>query len=454
MAKDSFKLRRAGIFILAFLLSFILIVGAVFVFFGNMQEMLRFKSFLKFGDIRNVTANAAQSTEPEITPSPAIEKQFEYATIAAVGDILIHLAQLPAQYDPATDTYNFNNNFKYVKKYIESADIALANFETTLAGPEWGDYVGYPLFNSPDSLVDALKNAGFDMVSTANNHMYDAGDFGFFRTGRVLREKGVDVLGTRTDLSQKNYIIKVVNGIRIGFSNFGYETDKQGNTKSLNGIPLSEKASELINTFDYNMLEPGYAAMKKCVDNMRADGAEFIIMVMHWGNEYETVENAYETEIAQKLADFGVDAVIGGHPHVLQPIKSVWSDVSGKNMLVAYSMGNFISNQRYEVMEQRYSEDGMIINLNIKKDLIKNIVVVDSVTYTPTWVDLYYTGGKPVYEILPDRDALANPDEYNLNISPNAAWRVENSILDTTGIINPAVALVTAFKIIEYSKSK
>jgi poly-gamma-glutamate capsule biosynthesis protein CapA/YwtB (metallophosphatase superfamily) len=437
---------KAGIAILAFLLSFILIAGAAFLFYGETPMITDIRGFL---GLRTATPELTLSAVPEPSPSPTPVKQYEYATIAAVGDILIHLPILPASYDAATDTYDFNPIFKYITKYIKKSDLAVANFETTLGGPEAGPYVGYPMFKSPDSLADALKNAGFGMVTAANNHMYDSGEAGFFRTGKVLRAKGFDVLGTRTSPDQKNYTIREINGIRIGFTDFGYETGKIGGAKSLNGIPLSDDASKLLNSFDYNALDSDYPVMRKCADDMRADGAEFIIFFMHWGDEYQITENPYETAIAQKLADFGVDAVIGGHPHVLQPIRSVWSDISGKNMLVAYSLGNFISNQRFEYMGQRYSEDGMILNLNLKKDIVKNAVSIDNVTYLPTWVHLYYANGKAVYEIVPARDALADPSAFGMNDSPDSLWRVQNSINNTTGIMDPAAAKATAFKISE-----
>ena len=98
------------------------------------------------------------------------------ASIFAAGDIMVHTPQLQAQYDHSTGVYNFDNNFKYVKKYIEDADYSLANLETTLAGNDVYQYSSYPTFNSPDELADALKNAGFDLLSTINNHSFDKSD--------------------------------------------------------------------------------------------------------------------------------------------------------------------------------------------------------------------------------------------------------------------------------------
>jgi poly-gamma-glutamate synthesis protein (capsule biosynthesis protein) len=391
--------------------------------------MLRVKEWL--GLIApTATAAATESATPDATPSGD-----RYAVIAAVGDILIHSPILTAQYDPAADTFDFNGNYKYVKALISGADLAIANFETSLGGGPSSDYSGYPTFNSPDALAVALKNAGFDMLTTANNHIFDSGEEGFLRTGAKLRELGFDVLGTRTDLSQKRYLVKTVNGIRIGFTDFTYDTGAYGDVRSLNGIPLTETVDALVNTFGYDTLDDDLARIGTVIDDMRADGAELVVVVMHWGNEYETTEDGWETGIAGRLADFGVDVVIGGHPHVLQPIKTISSDVSGKTTLVAYSTGNFISNQRAELMEidnPTYPEDGMILFVRVRKDAATGKASVANVAFLPTWVHKFYAaGGIPAYEILPARDAIAAPADYNLGASPDGLERIRNSLRET-----------------------
>ncbi|WP_312287189.1 CapA family protein, partial [Terrisporobacter sp.] len=151
------------------------------------------------------------------------------ASIFAAGDVMVHTPQLQAQYDHSTGVYNFDNNFKYVKKYIEDADYSLANLETTLAGNDVYQYSSYPTFNSPDELADALKNAGFDLLSTINNHSFDKSDLGVNRTLSTLGKKGFDTVGTREKSSDNEYIIKDINNIKVGITSYSYGEVKNNN---------------------------------------------------------------------------------------------------------------------------------------------------------------------------------------------------------------------------------
>ena len=135
-------------------------------------------------------------------------------TISAVGDIMVHDDQLKAQYDKDTNSYSFDNNFKHIKPYIENSNLSIGNLETTLAGKD-SKYSAYPRFNSPDSLVTALSNCGFDVLSTVNNHTYDNGSIGVYRTLDVIKNHGIESVGTRNNSSENNFIIKYVYGINL-----------------------------------------------------------------------------------------------------------------------------------------------------------------------------------------------------------------------------------------------
>ena len=147
------------------------------------------------------------SDNNDISPTFSEESEIYEASIFAVGDVMVHESQLNAQYDSSTRKYDFKNNFKHVKEYIEKADYSLANLETTLAGNEVSPYSAYPLFNSPDELADALKTAGFDLISTINNHSFDKGDLGVNRTLSVLKKKGFDTVGTRENPTDDEYLL-------------------------------------------------------------------------------------------------------------------------------------------------------------------------------------------------------------------------------------------------------
>ena len=142
-------------------------------------------------------------------------------TLSFVGDIMVHNPQLKAQYDFSTNSYSFDNNFKYVKNYIEKSDLSMANLETTLAGSTI-PYTSYPTFNTPDSIVDALKYSGIDILSTINNHSFDKGDLGVDRTLNISKEKGFETVGTILDVDDNNYLIKNINNIKIGITSFSY----------------------------------------------------------------------------------------------------------------------------------------------------------------------------------------------------------------------------------------
>ncbi|MBK5240895.1 CapA family protein [Clostridium sp.] len=354
-------------------------------------------------------------------------------SIVAVGDVIVHDEQLKAQYDKSIGKYSFYNNFKYVKSHIESADIALANLETTLAGEE-KKYTGYPLFNSPSSLVDAMKDCGFDILSTANNHTIDRGSEGVFSTLAEIQKRNLKAVGTRENLSEKPYIIQDVKGIKIGVISYSYETPRNGNDKTLNAIKIPSKVTNLINTFSYEYIEEDLNKIKVQIDEMKGQGAEAIIFVIHWGNEYERKPNVHQISIANKLCDFGVDVILGSHPHVIQPIEFITSEKTGKRSLVVYSMGNFISNQRYEYTDNRYTEDGIIVNIDIEKSVSSNEIIISAVSYIPTWVNKYSDNSKLVFEILPLGDALASKGKYDLN-DDIEVWRASNSSKNTQILI-------------------
>ncbi|MCJ7691078.1 MAG: CapA family protein [Clostridiaceae bacterium] len=386
-------------------------------------------------EVKNITKDSEKiEVTKEIKDAEDVKEASDIeVSIVAVGDVIVHEEQLKAQYNKAIGKYSFNNNFKYVKSHIESADIALANLETTLAGEE-KKYTGYPLFNSPSSLVDAMKDCGFDILSTANNHTIDRGSEGVFSTLAEIQKRNLKAVGTRENLNEKPYIIQDVKGIKIGVISYSYETPRSGNDKTLNAIKIPSKVTNLINTFSYEYIEEDLNKIKVQIDEMKRQGAEAIIFVIHWGNEYERKPNVHQISIANKLCDFGVDVILGSHPHVIQPIEFITSEKTGKRSLVVYSMGNFISNQRYEYTDNRYTEDGIIVNINIVKSMPSKEIIISEASYLPTWVNKYSNNSKVVYEILPLGDALSSKEKYNLN-EDIEVWRASNSSKNTRILI-------------------
>ena len=356
------------------------------------------------------------------------EKEKNYkASILAAGDIMVHTPQLQAQYDYKTNSYNFDNNFKYAKKYIEKADYSLANLETTLAGDDVYSYSSYPMFNSPDELADALKKAGFDLLSTINNHSFDKSNLGVNRTLSTLKEKGFDTVGTRENTYDNEYIIKNINNIKIGITSYSYGEIKNNN-KYLNGIKISEEYEDKMNVFDSLDVDKAFKNITSTTNKMK--DTDMQIVIMHWGTEYKRNETYFQKQLAQKLCDAGIDIIIGSHPHVVQPVEIITSSDGKNETLVAYSLGNYISNQRRENVGI-YSEDGLMINIEISKKNNEDKAKINKVTCIPTWVNKYNNNNKDIYEIIP----ISN--EYNLNtINSLNKYKVKQSYNNTASLID------------------
>lgn len=368
-----------------------------------------------------------QEVEP---PKPPVEQQEEAVSISisAVGDVMVHKPQIPAQYDSATGAYNFDNNFEYVKKYIEKADLALCNLETTFAG---GTYTGYPVFNAPESLAEALKKAGFDVALTANNHIMDKGLSGMKRTLEITRDAGLQTTGTHLD-GEKDYTILDVKNVKIGIVAYLYETPEIGAVSTINGNQISAEAWSLLNTFSYNTLDEDLEKVKKSIQDARAEGAEIVVCYFHWGEEYQRSPNEYQQYMAMEAARYGADVIFASHPHVLQGMEMLTDDATGRKVPVFYSMGNFISNQRTETLDNRYTEQGIIAEVQLEYMKSTKQVLSISMDAVPLWVDKYNRNGKDVYTIVPLDDTL--PENPSLAESGHLS-RAEQALSDIRDLL-------------------
>lgn len=337
---------------------------------------------------------------------PTVTKLYS-ATVGVSGDILLHDRLIQSGYDAATDTYDYDNVFSVFSQFVSRVDYAVANMEGTLCGEDNGyPYDGYPCFNAPDAIVDAAKNAGFDMLLTANNHSFDTGIKGFLRTQEVIKDRNLDYIGTRYTQEDENYIVKTINNINVGMINYTYNTgfSENGNA-SLNDIPLTAEATALVNTFSYDDLDGFYAKLSEELEAMKADGAEVVMLYIHWGDEYHTEANATQKEMAQALCNMGIDVIVGNHAHVPQPVELLTNanDESQKTLCL-YSTGNLLSNIRRGESYPAETEDGMLFRVTFVK-YSDGTVLLENAKVTPTWVNRYSQSGKTVFEILPMDDA-------------------------------------------------
>ncbi len=355
------------------------------------------------------TAQTEPSTTTTVSTSPPIVK-LSTATIANTGDILMHNPIINGNFDPDTGTYDFARCFRFFTDYVSAADLAVANLEVTLAGNDNGyNYSGYPTFNCPDIIAQNLQDTGFDLLLTANNHSYDTRGVGFHRTQQILQSIGMDYLGTVPSVDVPLWQVKEVNGIQIGMLCYTYETENSYEDRiSLNGIVLSPEDSPLIGSFSYNRLDAFYADLQASIAAMEEAGAEAVVLYIHWGTEYYNTQNSYQDTIAQSLCDLGVDVIVGGHPHVIQPMELLTSTTDPNHKTVClYSMGNCISNQRVEYMEgwpsTEHSEDGVLFSVTFAK-YSDGTVILESVDILPLWVNHYLRvpeRGQFMHEVIP-----------------------------------------------------
>ena len=343
----------------------------------------------------------------EVVPETETETESETAalypekdiTIGSTGCMLLHSPFIDS-YPDAEGNYDFSAIYKYITPYYSAPDFMTCEFEGSLAGPEAG-YSGYPLFLSPDVIIENIRDSGVDLQFLATNHVYDGGADGFHRTMQVYNEKNIAFSGIRETNQEKQYTVEEINGVKVGFIDYVYETDGEGT--NLNGIPLMQEDWDLVNTFDYNDLDSFYAEMKSNIASMKADGARFLIAQMHWGTEYQLEESDYQDQIAQKLCDLGINAIIGGHPHCEQPIDVLDTSDGSGHMFCIYSEGNALSNQRTYLMDEMptgHTEDGAMITLTLHQSSDGSVEIRD-IDLLPTWVYRYQDNAGSKYYILP-----------------------------------------------------
>jgi hypothetical protein len=309
--------------------------------------------------------------------------------IVFAGDIMGHDAQIEGAWIDSLNGYDYEPTFRYIKPYLETTDIAIGNLEVSLAGPP---YKGYPQFSSPDSLAIEAKKAGFDILVTANNHALDRDQKGFNRTLSTLDSLGIIHAGTYTDSISRarNYpLIIEKNGIRIAMLNYTYGT---------NGLTI--RPPSIINRIDTSCI-------RRDLKKARLANPDFIIVDIHWGIEYERDENTEQQKLAAFMIKNGADAIIGSHPHVIQPVKRYYPDGSDSSTynLIVYSLGNFVSNQR-----ARYKDGGIMFEMSLRKTGDQTIVT--DYNYMPAWVYREDKDEKSRFYILPGELYLQNEDYF------------------------------------------
>ena len=311
------------------------------------------------------------------------DSSVKTARVVANGDILIHDA-LYYTAKKEDGSYDFNPFFEYVKSWIEGADLAIGDFEGTIS--DRSPLGGYPLFNAPVQIADTMKDVGYDVVDLAHNHILDTGLYGLKYTDKVFKERGLETVGVHADKnrSEDKILIKEVNGIKIAILAYAY-----GYNGMDANLTMQERNNHLSDLDEEKMKEEIERAEKE---------ADVTVVMPQMGVEYKMEPTEEQKVLYHKMIEWGADVVFGGHPHVIEPAETVEKD--GDKKFIIYSMGNFVSNQRMERMENKWPERGLLMDVTFEKTNDKT--TVKTVKAHPTLVYSKLNGrdinGIPLYD--------------------------------------------------------
>lgn len=370
--------------------------------------------------ISSVSNSASENITDKEARSLNTEDSF---TIGMVGDILIHdsLINGTRQED---GSYDFRPIFRHVAPQIKNLDLAIFDMEGNFRGEP---YAGYPAFSTPEDLAANLKEIGFDLAITANNHAIDFGIPSLQRTIKILQEAGIENIGTRLSPDEDTFMIKELGGIKAGISAWTYESPRMGENfelRALNNIPFSAEDAKLIDSFyamggATDLMEQDAQRMRERIAEMKKAGAETLIFIMHWGTEYMEEHDASQAFYAQVLADAGVDLILACGPHVAQPIREVVSEDGKHHMLCYYSVGNCVSNQQFDTgNSQGHAQDGLMALVQFARTAEGEVGISRAGYMTHTAYKQYPHGRDAEFTdavYLPLEAALNDPAAFNLS---------------------------------------
>ena len=397
--------------ITAVLLVIIAILCALLIVLGHRQDT----GNPAFHSSSGSAQSQESETEPTDYPDPVT------VTLAVCGDIMSHTPQTNDAYDASTGSYSYLPCFQFAQPWIEGADYAVGNLETTLNGPP---YSGYPAFCAPDALAYDLKTIGMDLVTTANNHSMDKGYGGICRTLDVVDQAGLQHVGTyrtREELDQANGVVVAnIGDVSVAFLGFTYGT---------NGIPVPDANWYCINRFNSDYMTDVSTLDTEKLDRdlayARSLDTDLIAVMIHWGIEYQTTENAYQDEVADYLIKNGADLILGSHSHVPQPMMTrtvTMDDGSTKSAFVCYSLGNFVSNQSPATVKVNYTDTTAILQLRLTKDYEAGTTTVTDISYVPMLVLNRGGGAADQYLVLDVHRAMEGYENGDRSVVTDSVY--------------------------------
>lgn len=332
-------------------------------------------------EVQKQTSQSSSKIEKETSQETAT------ARIMAHGDLLYHDA-LYMSVQQEDGSYDFSENFAYVKPWVEQADLAIADFEGTISSKF--PLAGYPLFNAPAEVVNAIKDAGYDMVDLAHNHILDSQLSGLISTSKAFTDMGIGTVGVYPEGNRDDAPLQIrnINGIKVAILAYAY---------GFNGMEGNLSQEEYNGYLSDLNLEKMQAEIERAEKE-----ADITIVMPQMGVEYQLEPTAEQQNLYRQMVEWGADLVFGGHPHVAEPSEILEKD--GQRKLIIYSMGNFISNQRMETMEgvnnYQWTERGVLMDVTIEKK--DGVTTIQTAQAHPTWVSRvpngrYATDGGPLY---------------------------------------------------------
>lgn len=396
-----------------FLLLILLVVGTVFLYFNRNSENAKVSD----------NSDSEQVSSGDVVEEEPIPEDIK-VKMSVIGDIMCHDTQYKDAYVSATDSYDFSYVFSDIQKYIQVADIAVGNLETTFAGKDRG-YSNYPTFNTPEQLAYNLKTLGIDLLSTANNHSLDKSYKGIVSTLDFLDDAGIAHTGTyRTAEEQNQITIQNVNGITMAFLSFTYGT---------NGIPVPSGKEYCVNLIDEDLI-------LSQINLAKEQNPDMICVFMHWGVEYQTKQNKEQEKLADLLFKNGVDVILGGHPHVLQPMEKreiTLDDGTTKDGFIVYSLGNFISAQN-----KLPRQSSAILNIGITKNGVTGKISIDTVDYVPVYMYRAPAGRLQRFKLLDIETNIAKYDSgEDTSLGKTTYNTMQQALGDITKILGEEIII-------------
>lgn len=385
--------------------------------FGVFVGYYRFNTTSNIVEIANINnENQSEDIVEEIIPEDIT------INMTVAGDILCHNTNFWDAYVAELDDYDFSYSFEDIKKYFDNADVAIGVLETNFAGRDIG-YTNYPLFNSPEHLATDLKELGFDILGTANNHCLDKGFSGMVSTLEELDKGGIDHMGTyATEEDSKEYLIKDVKGIKMAFLTYTYGT---------NGIPIPTGKEFSVNITDKEKILAD-------LENVKKENVDVICVNMHWGDEYSLKPNSNQKDLADFLFENGVDLILGSHTHCLEPMEKrtiTMEDGTTKDGFIIYSLGNFMSGQKHE-----NSRQSVILDIQLTKNGETNKISVDSVTYTPIYMyNFYQRGVLQRFKIMDIEAEIEKYESGDTSIGASMYQTLKNELVNVYEVVGEEI---------------